>query len=66
MMEFKSWAARYDATMQALLRAMLTQVTPEVRATLDPQGSESRTHVPALRRSVHQQARVIREYRQRR
>ena len=39
MMEFKSWAARYDATMQALLRAMLTQVTPEVKATLDPQGS---------------------------
>ena len=38
-MEFKSWAARYDATMQALLRAMLTQVTPEVKATLDPQGS---------------------------
>ncbi len=41
-MEFKSWAARYDATMQALLRAMLTEVTPEVRATLEPQetGSE--------------------------
>lgn len=38
-MEFKSWAARYDATMQALLRAMLTQVTPEVAATLEPQGT---------------------------
>jgi ubiquinone/menaquinone biosynthesis C-methylase UbiE len=37
-MEFKSWAARYDATMQALLRAMLTEVTPEVEATLEPQG----------------------------
>ena len=37
-MEFKSWAARYDATMQALLRAMLTEVTPEVRATLEPRG----------------------------
>ena len=36
-MEFKSWAARYDVTMQALLRAMLTEVTPEVRATLEPQ-----------------------------
>jgi ubiquinone/menaquinone biosynthesis C-methylase UbiE len=35
-MEFKSWAARYDATMQALLRAMLTQVTSDVKATLDP------------------------------
>ena len=38
-MEFKNWAARYDVTMQALLRAMLSQVTPEVKATLDPQGS---------------------------
>ena len=37
-MEFKSWAARYDTTMQALLRAMLVQVTPDVKATLDPQG----------------------------
>ena len=35
-MEFKSWAARYDAVMQALLRAMLTQVTPEVKAVLEP------------------------------
>jgi len=38
-MEFKSWAVRYDAIMPALLRAMLTQVTPEVKATLDPKGS---------------------------
>jgi ubiquinone/menaquinone biosynthesis C-methylase UbiE len=38
-MEFKSWAQRYDATMQALLRAMLTQVTPAVKETLDPQGA---------------------------
>jgi ubiquinone/menaquinone biosynthesis C-methylase UbiE len=38
-MEFKSWAARYDATMQALLRAMLTEVTPEVKATLQPHGT---------------------------
>lgn len=37
-MEFKSWAQRYDAVMQALLRAMLTQVTPEVKAVLEPQG----------------------------
>src|SRR5579862_3571070 len=37
-MEFKSWAQRYDDTMKALLRAMLTQVTPEVKATLDPKG----------------------------
>ena len=38
-MEFKSWAARHDATMQALLRAMLAQVTPEVKAALEPAGS---------------------------
>ena len=38
-MEFKSWAARHDATMQALLRSMLTQVTPEVKATLEPKGN---------------------------
>ena len=40
-MEFKSWAQRYDAVMQALLRAMLTQVTPEVKAMLEPQGAGS-------------------------
>lgn len=38
-MEFKSWAARYDATMQALLCAMLTELTPDVRAVLQPEGS---------------------------
>jgi len=38
-MEFKSWASRHDATMQALLRAMLVQVTPDVKATLEPQGA---------------------------
>lgn len=37
-MEFKSWASRHDDTMQALLRAMLAQVTPEVKAALEPQG----------------------------
>lgn len=40
-MEFKSWAQRYDAVMQALLRAMLTQVTPEVKAVLEPTGAGS-------------------------
>jgi ubiquinone/menaquinone biosynthesis C-methylase UbiE len=40
-MEFKSWAARYDPVMQTLLRSMLTQLTPEVKATLEPQGSGS-------------------------
>jgi ubiquinone/menaquinone biosynthesis C-methylase UbiE len=35
-MEFKSWAQRYDDTMKALLRAMLTQVTPEVKKVLEP------------------------------
>lgn len=38
-MEFKSWASRHDDTMQALLRAMLAQATPEVKAALDPQGT---------------------------
>lgn len=37
-MEFKSWAQRYDGVMQALLRAMLEQVTPAVREALEPQG----------------------------
>jgi ubiquinone/menaquinone biosynthesis C-methylase UbiE len=35
-MEFSSWAQRYDDTMKALLRAMLTEVTSDVKATLDP------------------------------
>jgi hypothetical protein len=38
-MEFNSWASRHDDTMQMLLRAMLAQVTPEVKATLEPQGT---------------------------
>jgi ubiquinone/menaquinone biosynthesis C-methylase UbiE len=37
-MEFKSWAARHDGNMQAFLRSMLAQVTPEVKATLEPKG----------------------------
>jgi len=39
LMEFKSWAARHDTNMQAFLRAMLAQVTPEVKAALEPKGS---------------------------
>lgn len=39
LMEFKSWAARHDANMQAFLRAMLAQVTPEVKAVLEPKGA---------------------------
>jgi ubiquinone/menaquinone biosynthesis C-methylase UbiE len=38
-MEFKSWVSRHDATMQALLRSMLAEVTPAVNAALDPQGA---------------------------
>jgi ubiquinone/menaquinone biosynthesis C-methylase UbiE len=38
-MEFKSWAARHDANMQNFLRAMLAQITPEVKAVLEPTGS---------------------------
>ena len=37
-MEFAPWASRHDATMQALLRAMLTEVTPAVAAVLAPAG----------------------------
>ena len=36
-MEFKSWASRHDATMQALLRSMLAEATPAVKAALEPQ-----------------------------
>jgi ubiquinone/menaquinone biosynthesis C-methylase UbiE len=35
-MEFASWAARHDATMQSLLRAMLIEATPAVAAVLKP------------------------------
>jgi ubiquinone/menaquinone biosynthesis C-methylase UbiE len=38
-MEFKSWAARHDANMQAFLRAMLTQLSPDVKAVLEPKGA---------------------------
>jgi len=38
-MEFKSWAARHDANMQNFLRAMLAQVTPDVKAVIEPKGS---------------------------
>jgi ubiquinone/menaquinone biosynthesis C-methylase UbiE len=38
-MEFKSWAARHDANMQAFLRAMLAELTPAVREALEPKGA---------------------------
>ncbi|HLN08625.1 MAG TPA: class I SAM-dependent methyltransferase [Xanthobacteraceae bacterium] len=38
-MEFASWAGRHDALMQAMLRALLTELTPEVRAFLAPEGT---------------------------
>jgi ubiquinone/menaquinone biosynthesis C-methylase UbiE len=38
-MEFKSWAARHDTNMQNFLRAMLKEMTPEVKAVLEPGGS---------------------------
>jgi ubiquinone/menaquinone biosynthesis C-methylase UbiE len=37
-MEFVGWAARHDPTMQRLLRSMLSELTPGVRAFLAPQG----------------------------
>jgi ubiquinone/menaquinone biosynthesis C-methylase UbiE len=39
-MEFKSWAARYDAIMRGMLLAMLNQATPAVKAVLEPQGND--------------------------
>jgi len=36
-MDFAEWASRHDATMQRLLRGMLTEVTPDVAAVLTPQ-----------------------------
>jgi ubiquinone/menaquinone biosynthesis C-methylase UbiE len=39
VMDFVPWAARHDATVQAFLRAMLAHADPDVRASLDPQGS---------------------------
>lgn len=39
-MEFASWAARHDATMQALLRSLLTHATGEVRDFLKPQDKD--------------------------
>ena len=38
--EFSSWASRHDAIMQALLKAMLAETTPEVKAFLRPEESE--------------------------
>jgi len=35
-MEFASWAGRHDANMQAFLRSMLKQATPDVSAVLAP------------------------------
>jgi uncharacterized lipoprotein YmbA len=37
--EFKGWAARHDTNMQNFLRAMLKEMTPEVKAVLEPKGS---------------------------
>jgi ubiquinone/menaquinone biosynthesis C-methylase UbiE len=36
--EFKTWAARYDAITKSLLLAMLALAAPEVKAALDPKG----------------------------
>jgi ubiquinone/menaquinone biosynthesis C-methylase UbiE len=38
-MEFKSWAARHGTDMQNFLRAMLKEMTPEVKAVMEPKGS---------------------------
>lgn len=36
---FKSWTACHDGNMQAFLRSMLVQATPEGMATLEPKGA---------------------------
>ncbi len=41
-MDFSSWAARHDPVMQALLRAMLSEVTPAVQAFLAPGESDGK------------------------
>ena len=38
-MEFASWASRHDATTQALLRAMLAELSPAAAAVLAPAGN---------------------------
>jgi len=38
-MEFKSWASRHDANMQAFLRSMLALAAAEAKATLKPKGA---------------------------
>ena len=42
-LEFRAWAARYDATMKALLLSMLKLAASEVKAALDPQGGGEAT-----------------------
>ena len=45
--EFSSWASRHDAIMQTLLRAMLGEATPAVKAFLQPKeiGGELTFHL---------------------
>ncbi len=38
VMEFRSWAQRYDALMQRLIYALLTETTPAVKEAIDPKG----------------------------
>jgi ubiquinone/menaquinone biosynthesis C-methylase UbiE len=42
-MDFASWAARHDATMQRYLRAMLSEVTGEAARFLNPQITDAAT-----------------------
>ena len=38
VMEFASWAHRYDTLTRRLIYAMLTEITPAVKEAIDPQG----------------------------
>jgi ubiquinone/menaquinone biosynthesis C-methylase UbiE len=40
--DFSSWASRHDVIMQALLKAMLAETTPAVKAFLKPEESEGK------------------------
>ena len=49
-MEFKSWATRHDANMQAFLRSMMVPATPEVLRRHGAERRRARSYLPAVRR----------------
>ena len=63
-MEFKSWASRHDATMQALLRSMLARGHPGSEGGARAAGRGRGPHLPAVRRPVHRQTQLSETQRQ--